>query len=140
MLAELKHSIRIHTLIMQGPSPELAVYLLKVIDFLEDTDQARREAEMAVLAYKLIESSALHIQRSVDARLRKLAADNKPIPTQVQVRGDHLLVVVGQTRSLPDRILAKDTVLKEIADCLRALSAHTGSKYPDLTDSAGRIL
>lgn len=140
MLAELKHSIRIHALVMQGPTPELAVYLIKVIDFLEDTDQTRREAEMAALSYKLIESVALHIQRSIDDRLRKLAAEGKPVPLQVQVRGDHLLVVVGQTRNLPDRIVAKNAVLKEVAECLRALAAHTGSKYPDITDSVGRIL
>lgn len=140
MLDELKHSIRVHTLVMQGPTPELAVYLIKVIDFLEDQDQIRRNAEMAHLAYRLVESTALHIQRSIDDRLRKLASEGKPIPQQVQVKGDHLLVVVGQTRSLPDRILAKVTVLREVADCLRALATYTGSKYPDITDTAGNVL
>ena len=37
-IGELKHSIRIHVLIMAGPSQQLCAFLVKVIDLVEDVD------------------------------------------------------------------------------------------------------
>lgn len=139
-LEELKHSLRMHLHIMQGPSPELAVFLVKLIDFIEDTDAERRKAEMAKLAYTIVEAIALHVQRSVDARVEQATSQNKHFPENIRLKSDHLLVVIGKNRNLPDRFVAKRAVLIEVADCLRALTEYTRSQYPQMTDLQGTVL
>lgn len=140
LLEELKHSIRIHLLIMQAPTPQLAVFLVKLVDFLEDTDPARKRAEMAKLMFSIVEAVALHVQQSIDARAQQAGAKGHQFPKQIQDKSDHLLVVLGKSRGLPDKIAAKSALLKEIAEALRGLSTYTKAKYPDITDIAGNIL
>lgn len=140
LLEELKHSIRMHLVIMQGPTPQLAVFLIKIIDFLEDNDNVRRREEMAKLAFAIVEAIAIHVQQSIDGRAQQAAAKGQQFPTGIQHKSDNLLVVVGKSRSLPDKITAKNALLRETAEALRSLSTFTKAKYPDLTDSAGNIL
>jgi hypothetical protein len=140
LLEELKHSIRTHLVIMQGPSPQLTVFLVKLIDFLEDKDDTRRKSEMAKLAFAIVESVALFVQQSIDQRATQAAAKGDQFPASIQNKGDNLLVVIGKARQLPDKIAAKSALLKEIAEALRSLSTYTKARYPDMTDVMGNIL
>lgn len=140
LLEELKHSIRIHLLINQGPTPQLAVFLVKLVDFLEDPDPTRKKTEMGRLVFSLVESVAIHIQQSIDARAQQAAAKGHQFPKHIQDKSDHLLVVLGKSRGLPDKLAAKSALLKEIAEALRSLSTYTKARYPDITDIAGNIL
>jgi hypothetical protein len=140
LLEELKHSIKIHLIIMNGPSAQLAVFLVKLIDFLEDIDPHRRQAEMGKLAFAVVEAVALHVQQSIDTRAQQAQAKGNEFPNQIQAKSDNLLIIVGKSRNLPDKILAKNAVLKEIAEALRALTTYTKVKYPEIADRAGNIL
>lgn len=140
MLEELKHSIRIHLLVMQGPSAQLAVYLVKLIDIIEDSDHNRRSAEIGKLAFGIIEAVALQVHQSIDKYGQQAAIRSLPFPEHVQSKGDNLLVVVGKSRSLPDKAVAKSALLKEIAAALRDLSSYTKIQYPTITDLAGNPL
>ncbi len=139
-LVELKHSIRTHLAIMQGPSPQLAVFLVKLIDFIEDKNDVRRVAEMSKLAFAIVEAVALFVQQSIDQRATQAVAKGYQFPQVVQAKGDNLLIVVGKARQLPDKIAAKNALLKEIAEALRSLSTYTKTNYPDITDVMGTIL
>ncbi len=139
-LEELKHSIRTHLLIMQGPTPQLAVFCIKLVDFLEDQDPDRRRSEMGKLSFAIAEAVAIHVQQSIDVRAQQATAKGHQFPQQVQHKSDHLLVVLGKSRSLPDKSAAKSALLKEIAEAMRSLSTYTKAKYPDITDTAGNIL
>ncbi len=140
LLEELKHSIRTHLAIMQGPSPQLTVFLIKLVDFLEDKDETRRKTEMAKLAFAIVEAVALFVQGSIDQRAAQAATKGHQFPQSVQVKSDNLMVVVGKARQLPDKIIAKGALLKEIAEALRSLSTYTKARYPDITDVMGNIL
>ncbi len=140
VLEELKHSIRTHLAIMQGPSPQLAVFLVKLVDFIEDTDDTRRKSEMSKLSFSIVEAVALFVQQSIDQRAIQAAAKGHQFPPTIQIKGDNLLVMIGKARQLPDKIAAKNALLKEIAEALRSLSTYTKARYPDMTDVAGNIL
>lgn len=140
LLEEIKHSVRTHLVIMQGPTPELAVFLVKLIDFLEDQDSARRRSEMGKLAFAIVEAVALHVQKSIDSRAQQAVAKGQQFPKYIQDKSDNLLVIVGKSRGLPDKIAGKSAILKEIAEALRSLSTYTKARYPDITDLAGNIL
>lgn len=136
MILELKHSIRTHMMMLGGPSPQLSVFLLKVVDFLEDADETRRNSEMANLAFAIVEAVALHVQQSVDAKSKK----DSELPKHISSKSDGLLVIIGKSRGLPDKIQAKEAVLKEVAEVLRSLSTYTKGKYPEITTASGVVL
>lgn len=140
LLEELKHSIKMHLLIMQGPTPQLAVFAVKVIDFLEDDNIERKNAEMAKLAFAIIEALVIHVQQSIDIKAQQAVSKGSTFPPHIQQRADHLLVVLGKSRSLPDKIVAKSALLREIAEALRSLADYTKAKYPTLTDIVGNPL
>lgn len=133
-LDELKHSIQTHIVLMNGMSIQLGQFLLKMVDFIEDPDQARRDAEMAKLAYIIIEAVAVFVHQSIDDRAQKAEQRNVDFPARTRQAGDNLLVVIGKTRSSTDRIGSKNIVLRAIADALRELSNFTKTKYPSITD------
>jgi hypothetical protein len=139
-IEELKHSIRIHLLIMAGPSQQLCAYLIKVIDLVEDTDIPRRKTETLQLAFSIVEAVAIHTQQAIDARNQVSKQKNNPMPEAVYRYADELLVVVGQARSHPDKIEAKNSVLAVVGKALDALGTFTGSTYPTVFDSAGNRL
>ncbi len=139
-LTELKHSVHTHVVVMQGPTAQLAVFLLKVLDFIDDPDRERQQAEAVKLSYYIIEALAIYVQQVIDQRAAQAGPRGHAFPESVKIKGDQLLIVVGRSRSLPDKIVAKIAVLREIADCLRALAAHTGAKYPEIMDSEGHML
>lgn len=140
ILEELKHSVRIHLIVNAGATAQLAVFLVKIIDFLEDEDDVRRRAEMAKLSFAIVEAVALFVQQSIDQRASQAAAKGQVFPVQVQHKGDNLLVVVGKARQLPDKIVAKQGLLKEVAEALRSLTTYTKASYPEILDAKGNIL
>lgn len=140
MLEELKHSILLHRILMGGSSKQLAAYLVKLIDFLEDPDHAHRDAEMGRLAFSMVEGLAVFVQQSIDDRAQRALAQNITFPSRIKQAGDNLLVVIGRTRSAADSIEAKNAVLRAIANALRELSVFTKATYPTITTSTRQEL
>lgn len=153
-LRELKHSVQLHLLIHQGANPQLSVYGVKFVDFFDafyeilamnDVRQAREalqalELEIQQIAFNMVEALAIFVQRSIDDRKSKADAQKIDFPERIRQKSDELLILIGKSRGLPDKIAAKNAVLTGIADALRALSVFTKAKYPDIHDSAGNVL
>lgn len=132
---ELKHSIQLHIILMTDMTKQLGQFLLKLIDFIDDNNITRRNAEMYKLSYLIIETLAVFVHQSIDDRADKAAEQGINFPPRIKQAGDNLLVVIGKTRGHDDKIVAKNIVLRAIADALRELSAFTKAKYPTITDS-----
>lgn len=139
-LDELKHSIRIHLMIMNGPTQQLCSMLLKLPDILGDADTARRNREVTELAYLIIEGVALYVQRSIDERAERAMNQGHMFPQATKICGDNILVMIGTHRSSSDKITGKLAVLRSIAEALRGLSVFTKAIYPDIYDSNGNQL
>lgn len=135
-MRELKHSIRMHLLIMAGPSPQLCAFLVKTIDFIEDVDLDRRRTEMLALSFYIIEAIGIYIQKSIDVRAAKMPE----MPEHVKHRGDEILVIIGKSRGIPDKIAAKNAVLRTVAEALDALGSFMKTTYPTMFDSKGNPL
>lgn len=151
-LAELKHSIYTHVLLQGGPSPQLSVFMVKLLDMIDDLYEAlgneankqacldRVEKECADISFHVIESLAIWLQRSIDDRKNKATAKNEKFPDNITANADQLLVLVGRSRGLPDKRAAKNAVLRGIADTLRALQSFTKSTYPEIRDLKSNLL
>lgn len=139
-LRELKHSIRMHLVLMAGPTQQLCSFLVKIIDFFEDHDEKRRDLEMLALSFYIIEGIALFVQQSVDERAAKAKEMGQDFPHRIKLASDNILIMVGKSRSSEDRITAKYVVLRSVADALRELSTFTKAIYPQITDSSGNVL
>jgi|10_taG_2_1085330.scaffolds.fasta_scaffold00790_9 hypothetical protein len=142
---ELRHSVHLHLMIMNGPTQQLAVFLTKTLDLIPDPgeetyDFASNDVEMGILAYSIIEALALHVQRSVDDRAARAQQRGEKFPVSVRQKGDEILVVVGKTRSSGDQVTSKNAVLKAIADALHALATVTKAKYPEIRTARGQVL
>lgn len=137
---ELKHSIRMHLLIMAGPSQQLCALLVKVIDLLEDESPERRKNETMQLAFNVTEAVALHVQQAIDARDKLSKQKGNPMPENVRKHADEIMIAVGKARSHPNKIEAKNSILQAVAKSLDALGSFTGAVYPTLFDSAGNKL
>jgi len=140
---ELKHSVHLHMLIMGGPTQQLAVLLTSIVDLLPgDPDQNFDEVDNQIksLAYTIIESIALFVQRSIDERNVKAQNQGGSLPEDVVKKGNNIWVMLGNSRGLPDKVSAKNSVLKVVAEALHALSATTGSKYPTINNACGDTL
>lgn len=135
ILEELKHSIRIHLLLMQGPTQQLCAMLLKLLDIMGDSDQVRRNNEAMDLAFNIVEGTALYVQRFIDDKAEKFKEDSSA--KNFKSYGDKILIAVGWSRQSTDKKLAKMEILKSVAEALRALGSFTDSKYPDIYDSNG---
>jgi hypothetical protein len=135
VMQELKHSIEMHTMIMAGPTPELAVFLLKAIDFMEDEDADRRNKEITHLAFILIEGLGIHVQKHIDKKQEESKTKNIEFPDSLAQKNGEILVMIGKTRHMEDKVEAKNMVLTSIADALRELSVFTKSNYPTITNS-----
>ncbi len=135
MLEELKHSIRVYLLITRSPSPQLATFLMKIVDFLDDEDQERRRREMGKLALHIVVGSVLLVQKLMQHQMES-AADDPPL----RLRCDELIVAIGKTRRMDDPIAAKNFLLKTMADGLRELSGRSKITFPAIADCAGNPL
>lgn len=139
-IGELKHSIRIHLLIMAGPSQQLCAFLVKVIDLVEDTDIPRRQAETLQLSFNITEAIAIHVQQAIDARDKVSKQKGNPMPENIRKHADEIMIAVGRARSHMDKVEAKNSVLQAVAKALDALGSFTKAVYPTLFDSAGNKL
>ena len=139
-ITELKHSIKIHLLIMAGPSQQLCAFLVKTIDLIEDNDQQRKEQETLQLAFNVIEAVALHVQQAIDARAKIALHKNNPMPENVRVCSDQILISLGNTRSNKNKSEAKTALLTSIGQALDLLSSFTGAIYPTIYDINGNKL
>lgn len=125
---------------MQGPTPQLAVFGVKLIDLLEDDDKDRRESETAKLSLSIIESLVLHIQQSIDIKAQQAVNKGHDFPKNIRDCSDNLLVILGKSRGFDDKGLAKQTLLKSMAEALRSLSSYTKATYPAIVDANGNTL
>jgi len=147
-LAELKHSIMMHMRMHAGVSQQLAVFLIKMLDYVDELYEALRQepserektlnkvkTNMENLAYVVIESVGMFVQQSIDDRKNRAENLKQEFPNHVSRLSDEILIVIGKTRGLPDKISAKNAVLQVTANALRGLSGYTSAKYPSITDS-----
>jgi len=139
-LQELKHSIRVHMLMMNGPTQQLCTLMLKLPDLMGDADKDRRNNETKDLAFIIVEGLALYVQRSIDDRADRAQGKGEAFPKSIKEAGDKILVAIGQNRSSSDKIASKNAVLRSVADALRSLSTFTKAIYPDIYDSNGNQL
>jgi len=139
-IGELKHSIRIHLMIMAGPSQQLCVFLVKVIDLVEDTDIVRRKSETLQLAFNIIEAIAIHTQHAIDTRAKVAKEKGISMPENVRKHADEIMIAVGRARSHSNKIEAKNSILQTVAKAFDALGSFTMAVYPTLFDSAGNKL
>jgi len=142
-LVELQHSVRTHIIVQAGPNPQLCVFLVKLLDIIDDLNVAvhepadkedrlqRVEGECRTLAFCIIESLAVWLAQSMD---------DKNLPTHVEDCGKQLLVLVSKARALDDKIAAKTFILYGLADAIRVLKKHINVPYPDITDSKNNIV
>lgn len=134
---ELKHSVRMHMLIFGGPSTQLAVFLIKLIDVMEDQDEDRRHTETLGLAYAIVEAIAIYVQKTIDNRYMMQQKANNPLPERIKQSGDDILITMGKFRNR-DKVQAKDAVLAQVALALDELGKFTKTQYPTLVSSQGR--
>jgi|CXWL01.1.fsa_nt_gi hypothetical protein len=136
-LIELKHSIKTHLMVMAGPTPQLAVFLLKTLDWFDEppVGQSGRDQEMTNLAFTIVEAIGLFVHASVDKRNEQAKQNQQTFPPRITQASDNILVVVGKCRGLDDKIAAKNAVLGAISASLKELALFTKSKYPAITDS-----
>jgi tagatose-1,6-bisphosphate aldolase len=132
MLDELKHSIKIHLLLMNGPSQQLCAFLIKLMDFIEDDDKKRKQEEIDSLSFSIIEGLAFYLHRYIDEQVSK-----KEIPMYVKEASNNLLIKIGESRNLNDKIEAKYVVLSAISNSLKRLAEFTKSDYPRLFSAKG---
>ena len=136
-LDELKHSIRMHLLVMQGPSQQLCAMLLKMPDIMGDEDTTRRDKEALELAFVIVEGLALYVQRYIDDKASHASNNNMEFPKNAKLAGDNILVAVGMFRNNEDKVQSKNAVLRSVSEALKALSASTNNTYPEIYDSNG---
>jgi len=134
-IKELKHSVKMHLLIMSGPSQQLSAFLLKLIDFLTDDDENRVVTEMNQLSLSIVEALALHVHTHID----KHQLGDK-IPQPMRTRADEIIVTIGKVRSLEDKISSKYVILRAVATVLKQFGEFTHSNYPKMTDLQGNVL
>jgi hypothetical protein len=134
---QLKHSIRTHVVIMNGVSDQLCAYLLKMPDFLTDTDFNRRDSEIASLSYSIIEAAALYVSGTIDSFSEKYISEGREFPEEVSGKSNAIIVQVGTNRGSRDKIGAKNSIMKATADALNAFSQFSGTQFPQLVDING---
>lgn len=143
-LAELQHSVYTHVMVQGGPSPQLCVFLTKLLDFMNDLYAAARyqertkeylervDQEVQALSFHIIESLAVWLATSLDDEKFQLHLRNQ---------GRQLLVLLAKVRQLQDKISAKNVLLRAIADVIRSLkAANPKLAYPDVKDAKNNIL
>lgn len=135
-IEELKHAIRTHVIINNGVSDQLCAFLLKLIDFLTDEDDARKRKEILSLAYTISEACALYISGVVDSHINRLEAEGSQ-NQQLKDLNNNILVEIGKWRSDTDKIAAKRAVLRSASASLSMFSNATRIQYPQLVDSNG---
>jgi hypothetical protein len=117
-ISELKHSIIASVAICDGPTAQLALFLTKLIDFLEDTDIDRNTPEIEQLAYEIIVGVATYTHRHYVMLLKN------PHKQTISQAVDNILIAVQQSRKT-DYISGKELVLQSIAIASKELAPIT---------------
>ncbi len=133
-LDELKHSVRVYLLITRSPSPQLATFLLKVLDFVDDPDPARREAEIAKLSLHITVGTVFIVHKMME-HVMESTKDNS-----LRVQSDELLVAVAKTRQMDDPLAAKSLLLAQLAPAIRTLGGKAKVNLPSILDCDGKPL
>ena len=131
-IQELKHSIKLHLSMAGGPSAELCMYTLKLIDFL---DEDPSDEEIADLSHSILKSVALKIGDTIE----KYAEVDPQFPSaalkQVQV--------LKGRQSSTGSVVKEDSnelLLVEISKSLGMLKEYTKIEYPPIRDVSGKGL
>lgn len=133
-LDELKHSVRVYLLITRSPSPQLATFLLKVLDFVDDPDPARRDAEIAKLSLHIAVGTVFIVHKMMEHVMESTKDDS------LRVQSDELLVAVAKTRQIDDPIVAKSVLLVQLAAAMRILGGKAKVNLPSILDCDGKPL
>jgi len=132
-IQELKHSIKLHMSMAGGPSAELCIYTLKLIDFL---DEDPNDEEIMSLSCSILKSIALKIGDTVE----KYAENDPQFPSatlkQGQVlKGCELFVIKNpeggnSCQTNHGEYGFYELLLAEIAKTLDMLKEYTKIEYP----------
>ena len=117
-----------------GPSAELCMYTLKLIDFL---DEDPSDEEITNLSYSILKSVALKIGDTIE----KYAEVDPQFPSATLEQGQVLkgwppAMAAGQ----PIDPSCNEPLLAEIAKALDMLKEHTKIEYPPVRDVSGKGL
>ena len=132
-IQELKHSIKLHMSMAGGPSAELCIYTLKLIDFL---DEDPSDEEIMDLSYSILKSVATKIGDAVE----KYADADPQFPFATLKQGQ---VLKGWgLKAVKLSSLAKGggnkSLSAEIAKTLDMLKEYTKIEYPPIRDISGK--
>ena len=97
-LDELRHSVRLYMILMNGPNAQLAALLLKTLDFIDDEDERRRNDEMAFLSLVIVQAIAIHTERLIDTKKAEVEHKGMNFPSQLKQKGDNLLIEINRTK------------------------------------------
>jgi hypothetical protein len=65
------------------------------MDFVEDEDSKRKQEEIDILAFSIIEGLAFYLHRYIDEQVSK-----RDIPMYVKEASNNLLIKIGESRLL----------------------------------------
>lgn len=134
---ELKHSVRTHILLMNGVNDQLGAFLLKLIDFITDSDEDRKQREIMQLAYTIAEAASIYASGVIDSHIQRNESEGRAVNAELKETNDEILVAIGKWRNKPDKKTAKDTVLRALSKSLAIFSSETGAQYPQIVDLDG---
>lgn len=134
---ELKHSIRTHIMLMNGVNEQLGAFLLKLIDFVTDADEDRKQREIMQLAYTIAEAASIYASGVIDSHIQRNETDGRSASVELKEANDNILVEIGRWRNKADKKMAKDNVLKALSNSLMVFSSETGGQYPQIVDLDG---
>lgn len=141
---ELKHSIALHIMIHGGPSAQLAAFLVKLVDLVDDANAERKSTEATLLASVIAEAVAIHVERFVLAQLEQVGnLTDADLVSRIRQRADGILMTIGvgkRHKENQDKIAVKNAMLSAAAAALRELSLLTKKEYPAFTDCQGNQL
>ena len=136
-IKELKHSIKFYLTVAGGPSVDLCMYMLKIIDVVDSmannvVDEASKETML--IANEIVKSIAENVVNTID----KYAIENQLSEETVEA-GLLLSELIDEDyEALPvQQIEHKNLMLSQINIALQNLSNHTNVKYPLITNSDG---
>lgn len=128
---ELKHSVKLHLDMAGGPSTELCVYLVKIIDFLNEPDEDHT-AEMNKISFAIVGSLSIAVFKSVVKRVN----DSEEVSPALLKSAERLMELTKDMNP-PDPIVAKNLMLDALSDVLVGLNDITGIEYPEISHAGG---
>jgi hypothetical protein len=140
LLDEVKHSLKTHMALMGGPTAQLCVFSIKIIDFLEDQNEEQKEREMADLSLSIVLALALYVNQALEGVEKQAVQEGKQFPPSLATASTNLLLIVARGRKSLDKLALKYEVLRVIASTLKDLGIYTNRTFPTITDRVGNPL